>query len=93
MSGELARAASVIRRGGVIAYATEYCFGLGCDPMNRAAVLRLLRIKRRPGAPALEAITVEGGFALQGQRFPVQSLHLPVQARSLMESKTEFDFG
>lgn len=48
MSGELARAASVIRRGGVIAYATEYCFGLGCDPMNRPAVLRLLRIKRRP---------------------------------------------
>ncbi len=48
MSGELARAASVIRRGGVVAYATEYCFGLGCDPMNRAAVLRLLRLKRRP---------------------------------------------
>jgi L-threonylcarbamoyladenylate synthase len=32
----------------VVAYATEYCFGLGCDPMNRAAVLRLLRLKRRP---------------------------------------------
>jgi L-threonylcarbamoyladenylate synthase len=48
MSGELAQAARVIRQGGVVAYATEYCFGLGCDPMNRAAVLRLLRIKRRP---------------------------------------------
>jgi L-threonylcarbamoyladenylate synthase len=53
MSGELARAASVIRRGGIIAYATEYCFGLGCDPMNRAAVLRLLRIKRRPARKGL----------------------------------------
>lgn len=48
MSGQLTQAASVIRQGGVVAYATEYCFGLGCDPMNRAAVLRLLRIKRRP---------------------------------------------
>jgi L-threonylcarbamoyladenylate synthase len=53
MSGELARAASVIRRGGVIAYATEYCFGLGCDPMNRPAVLRLLRLKRRPAQKGL----------------------------------------
>lgn len=32
----------------MVAYATEYCFGFGCDPMNRLAVLRLLRIKRRP---------------------------------------------
>ncbi|MBI3570538.1 MAG: Sua5/YciO/YrdC/YwlC family protein [Gammaproteobacteria bacterium] len=48
MSGHLAQAAHVIQKGGVVAYATEYCFGLGCDPMNRAAVLRLLRIKRRP---------------------------------------------
>ncbi|MDH3310444.1 MAG: Sua5/YciO/YrdC/YwlC family protein [Gammaproteobacteria bacterium] len=48
MSGNLARAARIIKHGGVVAYATEYCFGLGCDPMNRSAVLRLLRIKHRP---------------------------------------------
>ena len=48
MSGQLAQAARIIQKGGVVAYATEYCFGLGCDPRNRAAVLRLLRIKRRP---------------------------------------------
>lgn len=53
MSGHLAHAARVIQQGGVIAYATEYCFGLGCDPMNRAAVLRLLRIKRRPAQKGL----------------------------------------
>lgn len=46
----IGHAAEVIRAGGVVAYATEYCFGLGCDPRNRAAVMRLLRIKRRaPG--------------------------------------------
>ena len=48
MSGHLAQAARTIQKGGIVAYATEYCFGLGCDPMNRAAVLRLLRLKRRP---------------------------------------------
>jgi len=44
---ELQRAARTIRDGGIVAYATEYCFGLGCDPFNRDAVLRLLRIKQR----------------------------------------------
>lgn len=39
---------SYLRRGGVIAYPTESCFGLGCEPRNRRAVQRLLRIKGRP---------------------------------------------
>ena len=42
-----------LRRGGVIAYATESCFGLGCDPMNRPAVRRILRLKGRPQARGL----------------------------------------
>jgi L-threonylcarbamoyladenylate synthase len=47
ITAELIQAAHVIQHGGVVAYATEYCFGFGCNPMNRSAVLRLLRIKRR----------------------------------------------
>ena len=47
ITAELIQAARIIQHGGVVAYATEYCFGFGCDPMNRSAVLRLLRIKRR----------------------------------------------
>ena len=35
------------RNGGVIAYPTEGVWGLGCDPRNEAAVLRLLALKRR----------------------------------------------
>lgn len=45
---ELQRAAHILKQGGIVAYATEYCFGLGCDPFNRNAVFRLLRLKRRP---------------------------------------------
>lgn len=37
-----------LRRGALIAYPTESCYGLGCDPRNRRAVLRLLQLKGRP---------------------------------------------
>src|SRR3990172_12467469 len=42
------RIAAHLRRGGLIAYPTESCYGLGCDPDNRVAVQRLLKLKRRP---------------------------------------------
>jgi L-threonylcarbamoyladenylate synthase len=41
------RIAAHLRRGGLIAYPTESCYGLGCDPDNRVAVLRLLKLKQR----------------------------------------------
>jgi len=37
----------VVRAGGVIAYPTEAVWGLGCDPFDQAAVLRLLALKQR----------------------------------------------
>lgn len=37
-----------LKRGGLIAYPTESCYGLGCDPDNRNAVQRILRLKQRP---------------------------------------------
>ncbi len=40
--------AAHLRRGGLIAYPTESCYGLGCDPGNHRAVQRLLRLKQRP---------------------------------------------
>ena len=41
-------AAPLLQRGGVLAYPTEAVWGLGCDPDNEAAVLRLLELKQRP---------------------------------------------
>jgi L-threonylcarbamoyladenylate synthase len=43
----LPEAAAILRRGGVIAYPTEAVWGVGCDPFDEAAVLRLLDIKQR----------------------------------------------
>ncbi len=42
------RLAAHLKRGGLIAYPTESCYGLGCDPDNRRAVLRILKLKQRP---------------------------------------------
>ena len=47
MDTSIKHAVAALRSGGVIAYPTEYCFGLGCDPRNEAAVARLLTIKQR----------------------------------------------
>jgi len=35
-------------QGAVFAYPTEAVYGLGCDPTNQSAVMRLLEIKQRP---------------------------------------------
>ncbi|RPI64153.1 MAG: tRNA threonylcarbamoyladenosine biosynthesis protein RimN [Lysobacterales bacterium] len=43
----IARAARIVRGGGVIAYPTEAVFGLGCLPLDRRAVMRVLAIKQR----------------------------------------------
>ena len=42
------RAVAALGRGGVIAYPTESVWGLGCDPANERAVMRLLALKNRP---------------------------------------------
>ena len=42
-----ADAARVLHAGGVVAYPTEAVWGLGCDPFDEAAVLRLLALKQR----------------------------------------------
>lgn len=37
-----------LQNGEVIIYPTEAVYGMGCDPTNQSAVLRLLEIKQRP---------------------------------------------
>lgn len=49
----LAEVLAALRRGGLIAYPTEGVWGLGCNPWNEAAVLRLLALKQRDVAKGL----------------------------------------
>lgn len=53
MSGEIEALRRHLRRGGLIAYPTESCYGLGCDPRNRRAVRRLIRLKGRSAAKGM----------------------------------------
>jgi L-threonylcarbamoyladenylate synthase len=42
-----------LRQGAVLAYPTEAVYGLGCDPLNEDAAMRLLQLKHRPVAKGL----------------------------------------
>jgi L-threonylcarbamoyladenylate synthase len=42
------RAVQALNKGGIIAYPTEAVFGLGCDPWDEQAALKLLEFKQRP---------------------------------------------
>jgi len=54
-------AVDVLRRGGIVAYPTEGVWGLGCDPCDEAAVMRLLALKQRPVEKGL--ILIAGALA------------------------------
>lgn len=47
MKGKVSAAVNALNNGDVIAYPTEHCFGLGCDPNNQQAIEHLLKIKQR----------------------------------------------
>ena len=56
---KLREAARCFHRGGLIAYPTEAVYGLGCDPLNRDAVERLLRLKNRAQGKGLILIAAD----------------------------------
>ena len=56
---QIRQAARALRAGGVIAYPTETVYGLGCDPLNRAAIERLLSLKGRPVEKGLILIAAQ----------------------------------
>jgi L-threonylcarbamoyladenylate synthase len=52
------QASEIIRRGGVIAFRTDTFYGLGADPLNREAIVRLSELKgREEGKPILLLIS------------------------------------
>ena len=59
MDWHIKRAVAILHQGGIVAYPTEGVWGLGCDPGNSAAVLRLLALKRRPWQKGLILIAAD----------------------------------
>ena len=57
----VAAAARIIAGGGVVAYPTEGVYGLGCDPLDAAAVGRLAALKARPLSKGLILLAADPG--------------------------------
>jgi L-threonylcarbamoyladenylate synthase len=59
-SEALQKAAAVLKRGGLVIYPTETCYGIGADATNQAAIDALLRYKtKRKDKPISVAVTGE----------------------------------
>lgn len=56
---QLRCAAHTLLAGGVVAYPTEAVWGLGCDPSNHQAVLRICALKGRPTTKGLIVIAAD----------------------------------
>ena len=55
----LERAGKVLSGGGLLIYPTETLYALGCDPRQGAALLALVRLKRRPANLRLPLVAAD----------------------------------
>ncbi len=72
MNWHIREAARRITAGGIIAYPTETVYGLGCDPFNGPAVLRLIELKQRK--------IEQGVILIASDLSQLESLLLPLDA-------------
>jgi L-threonylcarbamoyladenylate synthase len=77
----IARAAKKVRTGGLIVYPTDTVYGLGCDPLNHAAVRRLFEAKGRESKPVpvlcASAEKAAGMVELSGRALELAQKHWP----------------
>ncbi|NHR03716.1 threonylcarbamoyl-AMP synthase [Chromobacterium haemolyticum] len=53
------QARAALKQGEVIAYSTESCYGLGCNPLDARAIRKILAIKARPNHKGLIVIAAD----------------------------------
>jgi len=66
-----------IKAGGVIAYPTESCYGFGCDPFNRKAIDKIIKVKGRS--------KTKGLIVIAGDLKQLEKLILPLTRNDLQE--------
>ncbi|MFT5365488.1 MAG: L-threonylcarbamoyladenylate synthase [Candidatus Latescibacterota bacterium] len=79
-SDNILQAAKCIKQGGLIAYPTETVYGLGVDPFNQQALLRLFATKGRTAEKAI-IVLIRGTIDL-----PRLTSDLPAIAESLINA-------
>ena len=47
MQQEIAKATQVLKKGGIILYPTDTIWGIGCDALNKQAVDKVFKLKKR----------------------------------------------
>lgn len=70
MQWPIEQASRVADAGGIIAYPTEAVYGLGCNPLDATAVLRLLMLKRRKLEQGLILVAADKQQLLDYVDFP-----------------------
>lgn len=73
--------AAFLKKGGIVAYATESCFGLGCDPNHHQALQKILQLKKRDATKGMIVI----GANIQ-QLLPLCAALPPAQIEQLRKS-------
>lgn len=70
----LSEAASLIRKGGLVAYPTDTTYGIAADPFNEKAVSRIFKAKRRPASKPILLLTKDMHWlhSLVGRLSPIE---------------------
>ncbi|MBM4287215.1 MAG: threonylcarbamoyl-AMP synthase [Deltaproteobacteria bacterium] len=55
----LRRVVQVLSEGGLIAYPTDTCYGIGCDLLNKKAIEKIYQLKKRPLAKPFSFICAD----------------------------------
>ena len=80
----LARAAAILRAGGLVALPTETVYGLGANALDSAAVTRIFEAKQRPSWDPI--IVHVAGPVHDNSMLAHLVSHIPEAARKLMEA-------
>ena len=95
---ELAWLAKTVEAGGLLVYPTETLYGIGCDPMNQAAVKRLFETKERPISGevsiAFDSLeTVKGWVDVPEQGLEILKAYAPGPLTLLIPRPRELKLG
>lgn len=77
---DVSAAAEILRRGGIVAFATETVFGLGADATNESALQKLFQAKGRPSDNPLIVHVAEVN------RWPLVARSMPTVAAQLLQA-------
>lgn len=92
-SSGIKEAVSVLQAGGVVAHATETCYGFACDMQNLSALEKLFAIKHRPKNMPVSAlfesiVQAQEYVDLDDQALKLANDHLPGPLTIIVPIKT-----